>query len=67
MKDSTANPRDLALLWVLAAGASPEDAVASLRNHGLITDADHLSAAATRDAAPDVPNRAATRGAGRGG
>ncbi len=45
------NPRDLALLWVLAAGATPEDAAASLRDHGLATEADHIADAATRDAA----------------
>lgn len=37
------NPRDLALLWVLATGASPEEAAASLRDHGLVTDADHMA------------------------
>lgn len=45
------NPRDLALLWVLATGASPEEAAASLRDHGLVTDADDLTGPDKRDAA----------------
>lgn len=50
-RTTTVTPHDLALLWVLATGATPDEAARRLREHGLIADDDPLAAPAAQDAA----------------